>query len=214
MKHNLRNLFVALVAAFILLPGYVSAQATSIDTQAQSSVNGTIFSYLKENVGTNSSSTCYNGTKSNSSYACLVQALETTGLDKALAGAGSFTLFAPSDAAFKQLAQTMTQEQFDALFKDAAKLTAILSYHVLPEKQTLASLLDSADASGNYTTKTLEGSELFLAFADNGAANTTIALATEETLSGSNVANVTTATILANNGTIIPIDRVLTPPTS
>ncbi len=209
MKLNLRNLIVKLLAGFGLLTGYVSAETVSV--QAQSSVNGTVFSYLKAHAGNAAlTAPCYSGTKPASTYSCLIQALERTGLNKTLNEAGSFTLFAPSDAAFKKLAESMPPSQWTALFEDTSKLNAILSYHVLPEKQTLASLWTSANASGDKTSRTVEGSNLFLAFAQ-GETNTTIKLSDGQGFG--NAANVTGTTIVVSNGAIIPVDRMLLPDT-
>jgi uncharacterized surface protein with fasciclin (FAS1) repeats len=205
MKLNLRSLLVTLLAGFSLLTGHVSAQMISV--QGQSTVNRTVFAYLKAHTGKrNRDALCYSGTKPANTYSCLVRALESTGLKTTLSEAGSYTLFAPSDAAFKKLAQGMSQANWTALFKDAAKLKAVLSYHVLPEKRTLANLWTSANASGDFTSKTLEGSNVFLAFAQGGT-NTTIKLSNQQGFG--DIANVTGTTILAKNGTIIPVDRVL-----
>jgi uncharacterized surface protein with fasciclin (FAS1) repeats len=53
--------------------------------------------------------------------------LRAAGLIDALAAKGPFTVFAPTDAAFKKLASG----SYDALLKDSAKLAAVLNYHVV-----------------------------------------------------------------------------------
>ncbi len=59
----------------------------------------------------------------------LTQALEATGLDEMLSNAdGSFTLFAPSDAAFEG-----SLANYEQLFADPnGVLTKILNYHIIP----------------------------------------------------------------------------------
>jgi uncharacterized surface protein with fasciclin (FAS1) repeats len=64
------------------------------------------------------------------SFKTLAKALTAAGLIDTLKGAGPFTVFAPTDEAFAKLpAGTL-----DALLKDKAKLTAVLTYHVVAGK--------------------------------------------------------------------------------
>lgn len=68
------------------------------------------------------------------SFKTLHDALAATGLDATLNGDGPFTVFAPTDAAFEKLpAGTL-----DGLLKDKEALTAILTYHVLAGKVSIA----------------------------------------------------------------------------
>jgi uncharacterized surface protein with fasciclin (FAS1) repeats len=178
MKHNLKPILVTLLAGAVLTFGFASAQSSTdvkdsgtqqvqVDTQALNTTSGSVMDFLSRQVNTNvpEDAPCFDPNytvSTQATYTCLVRALKATGLDKSLAGSGSFTLFAPSDEAFQQFASTMSQSQWNALFKDSAKLKQLLSYHVLPTKRTLASLVLESNASGDYNTKTLEGSELFL----------------------------------------------------
>src|SRR5512139_4067636 len=63
-------------------------------------------------------------------FTTLVTALQAAGLVDTLKGAGPFTVFAPTDAAFAKI----PKDQLDALLKDTAKLSAVLTYHVVPGK--------------------------------------------------------------------------------
>ena len=56
----------------------------------------------------------------------LVSGIKAAGLTDTLNGRGPFTIFAPTDEAFKKL----PTGAWDALLKDTAKLKAVLSYHV------------------------------------------------------------------------------------
>jgi uncharacterized surface protein with fasciclin (FAS1) repeats len=113
--------------------------------------------------------------------------LVEAGLADALRGAGPFTLFAPTDDAFKAVpAATMTQ-----LANDKAMLRSVLSYHVVPGK------LSSADIK-NGAVKTLQGANVQLS--KSGAFVTV-----EDAV-------VQPADIQATNGVIHIIDRVLIPP--
>eukprot|EP01036_Dinobryon_divergens_P027898 gene27898-36752_t len=60
----------------------------------------------------------------------LVAAVKAAGLVETLSTGGPFTVFAPTDAAFAKLPAGTV----DALLKDIPKLTAILTYHVVPGK--------------------------------------------------------------------------------
>jgi uncharacterized surface protein with fasciclin (FAS1) repeats len=64
------------------------------------------------------------------SFKTLATALGAAGLVDTLKGAGPFTVFAPTDEAFGKLPPGTV----DGLLKDRAKLTAVLTYHVMPGK--------------------------------------------------------------------------------
>lgn len=121
-------------------------------------------------------------------FKTLAAALQATGLDKTLMGAGPFTVFAPTDAAFAKLPAGTV----DALLKDTAALSNILLYHVVPGK------VMSTDLSNGMTATTVQGSPVTFT-----VANGTVKV---------NSANVTTADIPASNGVIHVIDSVILPP--
>lgn len=109
------------------------------------------------------------------------------GLAGTLNGAGSFTVFAPSNEAFKAVpAKTLSD-----LSADPTRLTEVLTYHVLVGKAM------SQDVK-NGPAKTVQGGNLALAKA--GAFITV-----EEAV-------VQTADISATNGVVHIVDRVLMPP--
>lgn len=60
----------------------------------------------------------------------LATALKSAGLVETLKGPGPYTVFAPTDQAFAAIPKS----DLDALLKDKAKLTAVLTYHVVPGK--------------------------------------------------------------------------------
>jgi uncharacterized surface protein with fasciclin (FAS1) repeats len=64
------------------------------------------------------------------SFKTLATALEAAGLISTLKGTGPFTVFAPTDEAFAKVPKA----QLDALLKDKAALTKVLTYHVVPGK--------------------------------------------------------------------------------
>lgn len=121
------------------------------------------------------------------SFNTLAKAIEAAGLTETLKGEGPFTVFAPTDEAFAKLPKGTVE----ALLKDKAKLTAILTYHVVPGN------VMSKDVAGMSSAKTVNGQELSIK-AKGG--KVTIDKAT-----------VTQADIAASNGVIHVIDQVLMP---
>ncbi|HEX7337591.1 MAG TPA: fasciclin domain-containing protein [Gemmatimonadales bacterium] len=121
------------------------------------------------------------------SFKTLGRAIEAAGLTETLKGEGPFTVFAPTDEAFAQL----PKGTLEALLKDKAKLTAILTYHVVAGKVT------SGQVAGMSSAKTLNGQELSIKAKDG---KVKVGKST-----------VTTADIEASNGVIHVIDQVLMP---
>jgi len=100
---------------------------------------------------------------------------------------GPFTVFVPSDEAFKAVPTAMV----DALGKDKVRLKAVLSYHVVP------GALSSGDVK-NGPIKTAQGGEL--------------SLYRSGTFVTADEAVVTTADVRATNGVVHIVDKVLMPP--
>lgn len=110
------------------------------------------------------------------------------GLSDSLKAPGASTVFAPTDEAFKSI----PEKKFAELKADKEKLKAVLSFHVVP-----GALNSAAMTPGKY--KTSNGAELVIQKAGD------LLTVNEEAI-------VTTPDIVANNGVIQGIDRVLTPP--
>jgi uncharacterized surface protein with fasciclin (FAS1) repeats len=117
----------------------------------------------------------------------LVSAVKSAGLVETLSGAGPFTVFAPTDSAFAKLPESA----IDALLKDKAKLTSVLTYHVVP------GTLTSSDVAGPTSAETVNGQAV------------KISTTGQEVLIDS--ANVVAADIMCSNGVIHVIDEVLLP---
>jgi uncharacterized surface protein with fasciclin (FAS1) repeats len=122
------------------------------------------------------------------SFKTLVAAVQAAGLVDTLKGEGPFTVFAPTDDAFAALPEGTVEDLLKPENKD--KLTAILTYHVVPGK------VMSTDLSDDMMAKTVEGSEIKVDL-DNGVMV--------------NDATVVTADIAADNGVIHVIDKVIMP---
>ncbi len=122
-------------------------------------------------------------------FSTLVAALTAGGLVETLQGAGPFTVFAPTDAAFAALPAGLLDKLLLPENKDV--LVAILTYHVV------AGMVMSADIMAG-DVPTVEGSSVKL---DTGYGVKV------------NDATVTTADVAASNGVIHVIDAVIVPPT-
>jgi uncharacterized surface protein with fasciclin (FAS1) repeats len=120
-------------------------------------------------------------------FKTLVALVKQAGLDGTLSGKGQFTVFAPTDAAFKKV----PKKTLAALGKDKAKLRAVLLYHVVKGKVTSDQVVKLNSA------KTLNGKSVKISV-KNGAVYV-------------NNAKVTTADVGASNGVIHVVNRVLIP---
>ncbi|WP_374673345.1 fasciclin domain-containing protein [Ideonella sp.] len=118
-------------------------------------------------------------------FKTLATALQAAGLVDTLKGPGPFTVFAPTDAAFAKIPKA----QLDALLADKAKLTAVLTYHVVPGK------VMAKDVKAGKV-KTVQGKELTVA--------TTGGVMVDN-------AKVVQTDIAADNGVIHVIDTVVMP---
>ena len=125
----------------------------------------------------------------------LVMAIDAAGLNEVLSSTNTFTLFAPSDAAFDALGT----EALDTLIADPDTLRSILLYHVIPEQR-----VDAAAATE------LAGTSVASAREDEA----TFAISVVEDSLLVNDATVARADIEASNGVIHEIDAVLTPPSA
>ncbi|HNW64185.1 MAG TPA: fasciclin domain-containing protein [Piscinibacter sp.] len=115
----------------------------------------------------------------------LATALQAAGLVDTLKGPGPFTVFAPTDEAFAKIPKA----DLDALLKDKARLSAVLTYHVVSGK------VMAKDVKAGKV-KTVQGSELML--------GTTGGVTVD-------AAKVVQADIVADNGVIHVIDSVVLP---
>jgi uncharacterized surface protein with fasciclin (FAS1) repeats len=118
-------------------------------------------------------------------FKTLATALQAAGLVDTLKGKGPFTVFAPTDEAFAKVPKA----DLDALLKDKAKLTAVLTYHVVPGK------VMAADVRAGKV-KTVQGSELTIGTQGGVTVDAAKVIKTD---------------IVADNGVIHVIDSVVIP---
>ena len=124
-----------------------------------------------------------------SEHTTLVAAVKAAGLVETLSGAGPFTVFAPTNAAFEKLPAGAVEGLLQPAKKD--DLTKVLTYHVVPGSVMAADLKDG------QKIKTVQGSELTVSIKDGVVMI--------------NGATVTTPNVVSSNGVTHVIDAVLMP---
>jgi uncharacterized surface protein with fasciclin (FAS1) repeats len=119
-------------------------------------------------------------------FTTFTAAVKAAGLTDAWAAKGPFTVFAPTDEAFKKL----PSGSYDALLKDSAKLKAVLNYHVV---------------SGHFMAKDVKPGEVMTL---QGSTLTVSVSPSDVRING---ARVTKPDLVATNGIIHAIDAVILP---
>lgn len=124
----------------------------------------------------------------NEDFSTLVAAVKAADLVKTLKGSGPFTVFAPTNAAFAALPAGTVESLLKP--ENKAKLTAILTYHVVAGKVMAADVKagEVATVQGNKATIKVEAGTV--------------------TIDG---AKVTKTDIVGSNGVIHVIDKVILP---
>jgi uncharacterized surface protein with fasciclin (FAS1) repeats len=119
-------------------------------------------------------------------FTTFAAAVDAAGLTGTLAAKGPFTVFAPTDEAFKKL----PPGAYEALLKDSAKLKAVLNYHVVP---------------GYFMARDVKSGEVMTL---QGSTLTAAVSSSEVRVNG---ARVTQADVVATNGIVHCIDTVILP---
>lgn len=122
-------------------------------------------------------------------HTTLVAAVKAADLAGTLSGAGPFTVFAPTNAAFDKLPKGTVDKLLKPEMK--ADLAKVLTYHVVPGSMMAADLKDG------MKLKTVQGEELMVSIKDGKVMI--------------NGANVTIADVVSSNGVTHVIDAVLMP---
>jgi uncharacterized surface protein with fasciclin (FAS1) repeats len=187
-KSIVKNLLIAATIglscanAFAVSPSFAEKKETKPATTSTTAPASTKPVAAKSN-------TIVDVASSNKSFSTLVTAIKAAGLVETLSAKGPFTVFAPTDEAFKAL----PKGTLEMLLKpeNKAKLVKVLTYHVVAGK-----VMAKDVKPGNV--KTVEGSTFAV-----------------KTMGGKvmvNSANVTQTDIAASNGVIHVIDKVILPP--
>ena len=121
------------------------------------------------------------------SFNTLVTAVKAAGLVETLSGPGPFTVFAPTDDAFAKLPAGTVE----ALLKDKAKLTSVLTYHVVSGKYM------AADVVKMSSLKSVQGQDIAISLKDGAAM--------------ADNAKIIQTDIVCSNGVIHVIDAVILP---
>jgi uncharacterized surface protein with fasciclin (FAS1) repeats len=125
----------------------------------------------------------------NPDFSTLVAALKAAGLVETLSGAGPFTVFAPTNAAFAKLPAGTVENLLKP--ENKAKLASILTYHVVAGKVL------AADVVGLKSATSVQGSAIKIDASKGVKVND---------------ATVTATDIVGSNGVIHVIDTVIMPP--
>ena len=121
-------------------------------------------------------------------FSTLLSLVKKAGLADELSAPGALTVFAPTNAAFAKVPKAT----LNALAKNPAKLKRVLLYHVVAGKVTAAKVVQLRSA------KTLAGPSVRIRVTGK-----TVRI---------NTARVTKADVMASNGVVHVLDRVLLPP--
>ncbi len=178
----MKKLFVILAILFIgiLIAGCTSQPPAPVATKAPTAVPTTAAPPMKNIVET---------AVADGRFTTLVAAVQAAKLDGALSGPGPFTVFAPTDDAFKNLPPGTVES---LLKTPEGQLKQILLYHVVDGKVMAADVVKLSSA------KTLQGSNVNITVT-NGVVKI-------------NDATVKITDIQTKNGVIHVIDKVLIPP--
>ena len=125
-------------------------------------------------------------------FSILVEAVAAAGLVGTLQGAGPFTVFAPTNAAFAALLMELGVTK-EALLADKALLTTVLTYHVIPSRVL------KAEVPLNTPIATVQGQTLTV--------NASLVI-TDQRMRQSNIV---VADVFTSNGVIHAVDKVILP---
>lgn len=185
--------FFTAAAIAMLISAGASAQTSSMKMKEKTVEVGGAPMYPSKNIVENA--------VNSKDHTTLVAAVKAAGLVETLMGAGPFTVFAPTNAAFDKLPAGTVETLLKP--ENKATLTAVLTYHVVPGKldaKTIAKLIK--DGNGKAELTTVQGGKLWLWMQDNK-------LWIKDEKGG--MASVTIKDVYQSNGVIHVIDAVVLP---
>lgn len=133
-------------------------------------------------------------------HTTLVAAVQAAGLVDTLNGAGPFTVFAPTDAAFAALPEGTVAALLEPDMKD--QLTTVLTCHVVGAEVMSTALVEMIEDDGSATIETLGGCMLEASLSDAQV------MIRDET---GNTVTVTATDLDGSNGVVHVIDGVILP---
>lgn len=135
-------------------------------------------------------------------FTTLVSAMQTAGMDAAMKGAGPYTIFAPTNAAFEKL--PAARRDFLTTPEGLPELRRLLTYHVVPGRLDAAGLVQRIQAGGgSLALTTMQGGVLTARLRADGEIELTDA--------AGGISRVLEADMAASNGVIHAIDAVAAP---
>jgi uncharacterized surface protein with fasciclin (FAS1) repeats len=164
-----------------------SARITATDLSAS---NGVV--HLLDRVILPADRSLVETAQANEEFSILVDAVVAADLAGTLSGPGPFTIFAPTDAAFAALLTELGVTR-DELLADTALLTSVLTYHVIPGRVLEADVVPGVQPATAQGETFSVGAGLVI------------------TDQRGRTANVAATDVLASNGVIHVIDRVILP---
>lgn len=182
------------IVAVLLLTGTLMSLTTVAQTKNETTVMvGGAAMYPSKNIVENA--------VNSKDHTTLVAAVKAAGLVETLQGAGPFTVFAPTDAAFGKLPAGTVDNLVKPENKDA--LTGVLTYHVVPGRISSKDLAQWVKkGNGSYEMTTVQGGKLWVVSKDNK-------LWLKDEKGG--MASVSIADVNQSNGVIHVVDGVLLP---
>ena len=179
--------------ATLLLAGTIAVSALATAAYAENPMVGGAAMFANKNIVENA--------VNSKDHTTLVAAVKAAGLVDTLSGAGPFTVFAPTNAAFAKLPAGTV----DTLIKpeNKAMLTGVLTYHVVPGRITAADIAAKAKANGGTATyTTVQGEPLMFKKMGMGW----------QIMDGKgDTGMITIANVMQSNGVIHVIDTVMLP---
>ena len=189
---KLSRLAMTTVAAALTL-GAIAATPTLAQMKEQTVTVGGAPMYPSKNIIENA--------VNSKDHTTLVAAVKAAGLVETLQGAGPFTVFAPTNAAFAKLPKGTVESLLQPAMKE--HLVGVLTYHVVPGRISAKDMMEAAKKNGGKATyKTVEGENLTVEAKGN-----TITIWDAK----GNAAKVTIQNVFQSNGVIHVIDSVLMP---
>lgn len=185
--------FFTAAAIAMLISAGASAQTSSMKMKEKTVEVGGAPMYPSKNIVENA--------VNSKDHTTLVAAVKAAGLVETLMGAGPFTVFAPTNAAFDKLPAGTVETLLKP--ENKATLTAVLTYHVVAGKldaKAIAKLIK--DGNGKAELTTVQGGKLWLWMQDNK-------LWIKDEKGG--MASVTIKDVYQSNGVIHVIDAVVLP---
>jgi uncharacterized surface protein with fasciclin (FAS1) repeats len=200
-KHMKNALILTVAAAALALSGCGSKTDTPAETTTVTGGETAAPAAAAPPSAMLASSTIAANLGTSPDHKSLVAALTQAGLTQTLSGAGPFTLFAPTDAAFAQVPPVTRDGWMRPAQKDV--LAGVLKYHVVPGKLTAADLAAKiAEGGGKAVLKTVDGQDLTATKSGDAILLTS---------ASGNKATVTQADVGQSNGVVHVVDAVLVP---